>query len=105
MRYEEAVDTVNTDAETFISDYRKARYPRPSVTVDLTIFTVQDTVLKVLLVRREARPFQAAWALPGGFVNVGDAFEDQGEDLDTTAHRILNNSIKLCILPVIVGEC
>ena len=40
-------------------------YPRPSVTVDLVIFTIAEDDLKVLLIRRGQRPFKGRWALPG----------------------------------------
>ncbi|HQR35851.1 MAG TPA: NUDIX domain-containing protein [Blastocatellia bacterium] len=50
-------------------------YPRPSVTVDLVIFTIADNDLKVLLIRRGGEPFKACWALPGGFVEIGESLE------------------------------
>lgn len=64
-------------------------YPRPAVAVDLVIFTIIDTDLKVLLIRRGIAPHQGMWALPGGFVRVGDALTDQGESLEDAAHREL----------------
>lgn len=63
------------------------QYPRPAVAVDLVIFTIIDADLKVLLVRRGEEPFEGQWALPGGFVRVGE--DDQGEDLDEAALREL----------------
>ncbi|PZQ77505.1 MAG: DNA mismatch repair protein MutT [Variovorax paradoxus] len=48
-------------------------FPRPLVTVDVILFTVQADALQVLLVRRpddKREPFPGRWALPGGFVNV-----------------------------------
>jgi 8-oxo-dGTP diphosphatase len=50
-------------------------YPRPSVTVDLVIFTIAEDDLKVLLVRRGQEPFKGRWALPGGFVEIDEALE------------------------------
>lgn len=78
-------------ADDFITTYRAQvdRYARPSVTIDLAIFTVLDSDLKVLLVERAGPPFQGCWALPGGFVRVGDAFDDQGESLEEAARREL----------------
>lgn len=73
----------------FLEDYRRQQYPRPAVTVDLVVFTVVDADLKVLLVRRRDPPFQGSWALPGGFVRVGDAYDEQGESVDDAAHREL----------------
>jgi 8-oxo-dGTP diphosphatase len=63
-------------------------YPRPAVTVDIVLFTVVDTDLKVLLIRRGGPPFEGSWAIPGGFVHVCDD-GDQGEDLAAAAHREL----------------
>lgn len=50
-------------------------YPRPSVTVDLVIFTIATNDLKVLLIRREFDPHQGCWALPGGFVDIDESLE------------------------------
>jgi 8-oxo-dGTP diphosphatase len=58
-------------------------YPRPSVTVDIILFTFDADRLKVLLVRRKHPPFAGKWALPGGFVNID-------EDLENAARRELS---------------
>jgi 8-oxo-dGTP diphosphatase len=50
-------------------------YPRPSVTVDLVIFTIAEDDLKVLLIRRGLEPYKDRWALPGGFVNIDESLE------------------------------
>lgn len=68
--------------------YQASDYPRPSLTVDIVVLTVTDTDLKVLLIKRGAPPFANRWALPGGFVQVKEG-RDQGEDLETAAHREL----------------
>ena len=55
-------------------------FPRPLVTVDLAIFSIQGDALRVLLVERPSgagEPFPGLWALPGGFVDV-----DVDADLD-----------------------
>jgi 8-oxo-dGTP diphosphatase len=77
------------DEAKFLEQYRPGDFPRPSVTVDLAIFTVLDKLLHVLLVRRNEHPFKGRWALPGGFVRVSDDRENQGEDLDAAAQREL----------------
>lgn len=51
-------------------------YPRPSVTVDLVIFTIAANDLQVLLIRRDLEPFKGQWALPGGFVGIDESLED-----------------------------
>lgn len=76
-------------------DYDPSRYPRPSVTVDLAVFTVLDADLKVLLIRRHAPPFEDTWALPGGFVRVGEGPTDQGEDVEDAAYRELEEETGL----------
>lgn len=83
------------EEQEFLRQYRKIQYPRPSVTVDVVILTLVDRDLKGLLVRREESPFKGFWALPGGFVRVGDAVDDKGEDLDAAAARILSEETDL----------
>jgi 8-oxo-dGTP diphosphatase len=56
--------------------------PIMQVTVDVVIFTIQQGVLKVLLVKRLIDPFIGQFAIPGGFV-----LED--EDLEQAAEREL----------------
>ena len=50
-------------------------YPRPSVTVDIAIFTVRNDELNVLLIKRAEEPFRGEWALPGGFVTPEESLE------------------------------
>lgn len=66
---------------------RPAPFPLPFTTVDIVIFTVRESVLEVLLVKRpgdEKEPFPGRWALPGGFVDI-----DQDADLEACARRKL----------------
>ncbi len=79
----------------FLRAYRPADFPRPSVTVDIAAFSILDAELRVLLIRRGEYPFKGAWALPGGFVRVGDGHRDQGEDLDASARRELEEETGL----------
>lgn len=62
--------------------YDASQYFRPSVTVDVVIFTVQEKDLRVLLISRARWPFAGRWALPGGFVL-------ESEGLDEAAKREL----------------
>lgn len=84
----------------FLRRYRPADFPRPSVTVDIAAFSVIDAELRILLVRRGEHPFKGAWALPGGFVRVGDAHRAQGEDLDAAAARELEEETALTVADV-----
>lgn len=56
--------------------YDPSDYERPSVTVDMLIFTVMDDDLKVLFVRRKNPPHQGMWAFPGGFVDMDESLEN-----------------------------
>ncbi len=52
------------------------KYARPALTVDCVVFGLDDDDLKLLLIQRDIEPFEGRWALPGGFVNVGEAIDD-----------------------------
>lgn len=78
-----------SEEEAFLESYDSRNYNRPSVTVDIVIFTILDADLKVLLIRRGNHPYKGAWAFPGGFLQVGDTAEAQGEDLNAAAVRKL----------------
>jgi len=55
--------------------YDPSKYERPSVTVDMVIFTVIEDDLKVLLIRRKHPPHAGMWAFPGGFVEMKESIE------------------------------
>ncbi len=52
------------------------KYPRPAVTVDLVVFHREGTRLRILMIRRKHDPYAGKWALPGGFVEIEERFED-----------------------------
>jgi 8-oxo-dGTP diphosphatase len=83
---------------------RQNEFPRPSVTVDLCVFTVDEDRLKVLLVRRGETPYRDRWALPGGFIKVGNAFSDQGESVNEAAWRELEEETGLSKVDVPLAE-
>ena len=65
-----------------------ARYPRPSVAVDVALFTVTDAGLGVVLVRRDREPLRGTWALPGTILRID-------ETLDGAAVRVLEQKAGL----------
>lgn len=85
--------------EEFLSQYDAGKYERPSVTVDMLVFTVMNEMkesyrklpekaLKILLVKRGNHPYMGCWALPGGFV-------DMDESLDRAALRELKEETNI----------
>jgi 8-oxo-dGTP diphosphatase len=58
------------------------------VAVDLTVLTLRDGALSVLLIQRDVDPHRGAWALPGGFIA-------HGEDLEGAAYRVLADEASL----------
>lgn len=50
-------------------------YPRPALTVDAIIFKVHHAT-EVLLIQRDIAPFEGAWALPGGYVQMDETLEE-----------------------------
>jgi ADP-ribose pyrophosphatase YjhB (NUDIX family) len=83
-------DTVNKEELTeqqFLLSYDVSQYERPSVTVDMLIFTVSEEkeknyrklpekVLKLLMVKRGEHPYRGKWALPGGFVRMDESVDE-----------------------------
>ena len=67
-------------------------YPRPMLTVDTVVLTVEPTP-SVLLIQRGNPPFAGAWALPGGFV-------DEGETVAEAAPRELEEETGLRVGPL-----
>jgi 8-oxo-dGTP diphosphatase len=70
------------DDKKFLESYDVSKFKRPSVTVDIVVFTIIAHKLNVLLIRRGEPPFKDLYAIPGGFVNYE-------EDLETAAKREL----------------
>ena len=68
--------TTDTDEQAFLAGYDASQYPRPSVAVDVALFTVLDDRLHVLLVRRADHPFKDRWALPGTFLGGTESLDD-----------------------------
>ncbi|MCY9698358.1 NUDIX hydrolase, partial [Paenibacillus alginolyticus] len=71
----------------FLQKYDASMYERPSVTVDMLIFTVVDEEkesyrklpkksLKLLMVKRGVHPYIGQWALPGGFVTKDESLDE-----------------------------
>ncbi len=46
-----------------------------ALTVDVAVFSIHDRLLHVGLVERANPPYQGAWVLPGGFVDIGEGLE------------------------------
>ncbi len=55
--------------------YDSGKYERPSVTVDVVIFTLINRELHVLLVQRKRWPYDGYWAIPGGFIEMNESLE------------------------------
>jgi 8-oxo-dGTP diphosphatase len=56
--------------------YDVKKYDRPSVAVDIVIFSIIENDLKVLLIKRGKWPFAGQWGLPGGFVKMNESLEE-----------------------------
>jgi len=70
----------------FLKSYDASTFERPSLTVDMVIFTILERPLQnyrklpekdlcVLLIKRGGHPFKDRWALPGGFVRPTENLE------------------------------
>jgi ADP-ribose pyrophosphatase YjhB (NUDIX family) len=70
--------------EQFLEHHKTQHRDSPLTTVDITIFTVINRQLQVLLVKRAQFPAKGKWALPGGAIDL-----EQDTCLADTARRKL----------------
>ncbi len=56
--------------------YDASKYERPSVSVDVLLFTIENNDLKIILVKRDEEPYAGVWALPGGFVKMDESLDE-----------------------------
>lgn len=61
--------------EESATTYDASKYDRPSVTVDVVIFSLIERELNILLVKRKRWPYEGQWAIPGGFINIDESIE------------------------------
>ncbi|KUP23028.1 NUDIX domain-containing protein [Paenibacillus sp. DMB5] len=87
MNKQPITDAQGQTEEQFLQNYDAGVYERPSVTVDMLIFTVMEQEqnnyrklseksLQLLLIKRGQHPYLGQWALPGGFVSINESIED-----------------------------
>ena len=55
------------------------KFPRPAVTVDIVVFSIQLNKLEILLIQRAKEPYRGKWALPGGFVGIEESLHSAAE--------------------------
>lgn len=95
----EPVNENGLTEKEFLEHYDPDKYKKPSIAVDILLFTVVDEKeknyrklpqkrLQVLLIKRKNHPFIGQWALPGGFMNIE-------EGLATVAKRELKEETNI----------
>ena len=88
--------------EEFLKNYNADKYPKPSVTSDIALFSVSDgeqrnyrklkqKYFSVLLVKRNNYPFKDKWCLPGGFISNNETSEEAARRVlasETNLHNV-----------------
>ncbi len=59
----------------YLEGYDESQYRKPSVAVDLLVFTIEDNKLKIVLIERGEHPYKNMLSLPGVFVGVNETLE------------------------------
>ena len=73
---------MTSSEQEFLNNYHPEDYEKPSVAVDLLVFTIEDAALKLVMIRREEMPFQNKLALPGVFGGSGIQGNRRGNRAD-----------------------
>ena len=74
--YERSENEYARSEKEFLEAYDPAAFERPSVTVDILLFTIEEEELKVLLIRRDTMPAIHKWAIPGGFIRMDESADE-----------------------------
>lgn len=87
----EIVNKLSQEDEDFLKTYKASDYERPSVTVDMLVFTVYEGKLQLMLIKRKNPPYKDKWAIPGGFLNMDEslmqaALRELKEETNMTAY-------------------
>lgn len=80
------LDANGMTEDAFLKSYDMSAFDRPSMTVDMLLFTIAseeadnyrklpEKQLRILLIKRKEHPFINTWALPGGFVRIDESLE------------------------------
>ena len=48
----------------------------PKVAVDVVIFTIEQRILKAILIKMKKKPFQGRWTFPGGLVGIRESLDE-----------------------------
>lgn len=87
------VDMANTAEQSekeFLESYNPDEYEKPSVTVDLVLFTIIDEKLHVLLTRRPEHPAKGKLALAGTFLQMDETLPEAVERVLQTKTGLRN---------------
>lgn len=60
----------------YLENYNQKKYDKPSIAVDLLVFTIEDNRLKIVLVERKDHPFMNMLSVPGTFVRMDESLEE-----------------------------
>ncbi|MBR2561202.1 MAG: DUF1768 domain-containing protein [Eubacterium sp.] len=91
----ERTDKNGLTEEEAIELYRRKNYPKPALTADIAVFAEKEGMLRLLMIRRGGHPYLGCWALPGGFA-------DEGETIEQTAARELEEETGICDLDLVL---
>lgn len=62
--------------KAFLDTYDSSAYEKPSITVDILVFTIEDEELKIVMIKRKNSPYKGMLSLPGAFVGMEETLDE-----------------------------
>lgn len=69
-------EEITKQDKEFLDNYDSSAYEKPSITVDVLVFTIENEELKIVMIKRKNSPYKGMLSLPGAFVGIAETLDE-----------------------------